>query len=100
MIDSAVVREKAPRVGAPTPASAAADLPALFHSLNNQLGVILANAELLENRLTSESERARAAQVVAGALDAIASVQQLRRYLSQGGAGSDRPSDGLNTSAK
>ena len=67
------------------------ELRTLFHRLNNQLGVILANAELLETRLTSEAERARAAQVVAGALDAIASVQQLRRLM---GAGSDRPSDG------
>ena len=69
----------------------------LLHGLNNQLGVILANAELLETRATSESERARAAQVVTGALDAIASVQQLRRLM---GAGSDRPPDGLNPSVK
>jgi len=96
MIDSAVVREQTPRVGQPaTPALG--ELPALFHRLNNQLGVILANAELLETRATSESERARAAQVVTGALDAIASVQQLRRLM---GAGSDRPPDGLNPSVK
>ena len=54
MIDSAVVREQTPRVGQPaTPALG--ELPALFHRLNNQLGVILANAELLETRATSES---------------------------------------------
>ena len=88
-----------PRVGQPaTPALG--ELPALFHRLNNQLGVILANAELLETRATSESERARAAQVVTGALDAIATVQQLRRLIVVGGAGSDRPPDGLNPSAK
>jgi hypothetical protein len=98
MIDSAVVREQpAGRSGQPAAPAALGDLPALFHRLNNQLGVILANAELLESRVTSESERARAAQVVAGALDAIASVQQLRRLM---GAGTDRPPDGLNTSAK
>jgi hypothetical protein len=51
----------------------------LFHRLNNQLGVILANAELLESRLADETQRARAGQVVAGALDAIATIQRLRR---------------------
>jgi hypothetical protein len=74
-----------------------ADLPALFHRLNNQLGVILANAELLETRLTTEPERARASQVVAGALEAIASVQHLRRVV---GAAPERPLDSLNPSAK
>jgi hypothetical protein len=90
MIDSAVVREQRTGRGGPPASAALGDLPALFHRLNNQLGVILANAELLETRASSESERARAAQVVSGALDAIASVQQLRRLM---GAGSDRPSD-------
>ena len=47
------------------------DLSQLFHVLNNQLGIILANAELLENRLADSSHRARAGQVVASALDAI-----------------------------
>ena len=52
----------------------------MFHRLNNQLGVILANAELLEARLTDETQRARAAQVVAGTLEAITAVQDLRRH--------------------
>jgi hypothetical protein len=85
--------------GEATPAQALApqDLPALFHRLNNQLGVILANAELLETRLSSPPERARAAQVVAGALDAIQTIQDLRRLL---GGGSDRALDTvLNPSA-
>ena len=38
----------------------------LFHRLNNQLGIILAHAELLEAKATDEAHRARAAQVVAG----------------------------------
>ena len=58
------------------------DLSQVFHRLNNQLGVILANAELLEARLVDETQRARAGQVVGGALDAIATVQELRRLLS------------------
>lgn len=57
------------------------DLSQVFHRLNNQLGVILANAELLEARLTDETQRARASQVVSGALGAISAVQDLRRIL-------------------
>lgn len=57
------------------------DLSRVFHRLNNQLGVVLANAELLEARLTDETQRARAGQVVTGALDAISAVQDLRRIV-------------------
>ena len=38
------------------------DLPRLFHRLNNQLGIILANAELLEGRLASSSTTVRPRQ--------------------------------------
>lgn len=55
------------------------ELETLFHRLNNQLGVILANAELLENRLTDDSHRARAGQLVAGTLDAITTAQRIRQ---------------------
>ena len=51
----------------------------LFHRLNNQLGVILANSELLESKLADQAQRVRAAQVVSGALDAIGTVQNLKR---------------------
>lgn len=57
------------------------DLSQVFHRLNNQLGVVLANAELLEARLTDETQRARAGLVVSGALDAISAVQDLRRIV-------------------
>ena len=56
-----------------------ADLTALFHRLNNQLGVILANAELLEHRLTDDNQRSRAGQVVAGALEAISIAKQIKQ---------------------
>lgn len=59
----------------------ASDLSQVFHRLNNQLGVVLANAELLEARLSQDSDRARAGQVVAGALEAISAVQDLRRLV-------------------
>jgi hypothetical protein len=61
--------------------AAASDLSVVFHRLNNQLGVILANAELLETRLAEETHRARASQVVSGALEAISTIQDLRRLL-------------------
>lgn len=56
-----------------------ADLLALFHRLNNQLGIILANAELLEHRLGEEPHKLRAGLVVASALDAIDTVRKLRQ---------------------
>lgn len=55
------------------------DLSVLFHRLNNQLGVILVNAELLENRLGDEPHKLRAGQVVSCALDAIDTVRKLRQ---------------------
>ena len=54
------------------------DLGLLFHRLNNQLGIILANAELLEAKLADETSRARAAQVVASVLDAMTTAREIR----------------------
>ena len=54
------------------------DLAALFHRLNNQLGIILANAELLEAKLQDEMSRARAAQIVTSAMEAIATAKDIR----------------------
>jgi len=59
------------------------DISRQFHQLNNQLGVILANAELLEQRLTDVGHKARAGQVVAGALEAIAITRQIRQMTSE-----------------
>jgi len=52
----------------------------LFHRLNNQLGIILANAELLEAKTTDATNRARAAQLVASALDAMGTAREIRRH--------------------
>jgi len=70
-------------VSSPRPAESPipAEVVRLFHSLNNQLGVILANAELLEHRLSDESHRVRATQVVSGTLEAITTAQRLRQLL-------------------
>jgi hypothetical protein len=54
------------------------DLGLLFHRLNNQLGIILANAELLESKSADEMERARAAQVVSSVLDAMVTAREIR----------------------
>lgn len=66
------------------------DLSQVFHRLNNQLGIILANAELLEARLTEDTHRVRAGQVVAGTLEAISAVQELRRAVGLDGSGTGR----------
>ena len=55
------------------------DLRALFHRLNNQLGIILAHAELLETRAVDDVGRARAAQVVSSVLDAMGTAKEIRR---------------------
>jgi hypothetical protein len=54
------------------------ELRALFHRLNNQLGIILAHAELLESKAVDDRDRARAAQVVASTLEAMGTAKELR----------------------
>ena len=56
-----------------------ADLREMFHRLNNQLGIILAHAELLEAKADDAVSRARAAQVVTSTLDAMSTAKELRR---------------------
>jgi hypothetical protein len=55
------------------------ELRLLFHRLNNQLGIILAHAELLEAKASDDMNRARAAQVVSSALEAMATAKEIRR---------------------
>ena len=55
------------------------ELRLLFHRLNNQLGIILAHAELLEAKAQDDIHRARAAQVVASALEAMGTAKEIRR---------------------
>jgi len=54
------------------------DLGTLFHRLNNQLGIILANAELLEGRLTDSASRSRAEQIVSSAVEAISAARHIK----------------------
>jgi hypothetical protein len=54
------------------------ELRQLFHKLNNQLGVILSHAELLELKSIDQSNKSRATQVVTGALEALATTRLIR----------------------
>jgi len=58
------------------------ELRLLFHRLNNQLGIILAHAELLEAKVADDANRARAAQIVASALAAMGTIKELRQSSS------------------
>ena len=58
------------------------ELRLLFHRLNNQLGIILAHAELLEAKSSDDMNRARATQVISSALDAMGTVKEIRRQTS------------------
>ena len=58
------------------------ELRLLFHRLNNQLGIILAHAELLESKATDEMNRARATQVVSSTLEAMGTAKEIRRVSS------------------
>ena len=54
------------------------ELRRLFHRLNNQLGIILAHAELMEKKAGDESSRSRAGQVVSSVLDAMGTAKEIR----------------------
>jgi hypothetical protein len=60
------------------PMDEAPELRLLFHRLNNQLGIILAHAELLEAKAADEASRARATQVVSSALEAMGTAKEIR----------------------
>ena len=62
-------------------------LRGLFHRLNNELGIILSHAELLEAKSGDETNRSRAAQVVASVLDAMGTAREIRaRLIDSNGA--------------
>ena len=63
-----------------------AELRVLIHRLNNQLGIILAHAELLEIKSPDDVYRARASQIVATALEAMGTSREIA-YRSDPSAG-------------
>ena len=58
---------------------------ALFHQLNNQLGIVLAHAELLESKAADELQRARAQQIVTSVLDALRTSKALQQQVESRG---------------
>ena len=56
-----------------------AELRQLFHTLNNQLGIVLSHAELIEAKAPDERQKARASQVVTAAIEALATARQIRQ---------------------
>ena len=54
------------------------ELQTLFHRLNNQLGIVLARAELMEARAADEAYRAGSAQIVSAVLEALRTIASIR----------------------
>jgi hypothetical protein len=75
-VDVTRVKDEDPRLCAP---QMDAELRLLFHRLNNQLGIILAHAELLEAKAMDDGNRARAGQVVTSVFDAMGTAREIRR---------------------
>ena len=71
---------------APSPLESSPEMRRLFHQLNNQLGIILAHAELLEVKAADEGQRARATQVISSVLDALGTARDIRRRSEAAGA--------------
>ncbi len=67
----------------PMDADETGKLRGLFHRLNNELGIILSHAELLEAKSADEVNRSRAAQVVSSVLDAMGTAREIRAQLIQ-----------------
>lgn len=53
----------------------------LYHRLNNQLNIVLAQAELLESKLTGQPNRVRATQVVTAVLETMTTARELRTHI-------------------
>lgn len=51
----------------------------LLHQLNNQLGIVLAHAEMLEAKAHDELTRGRATQVVSSVLEAMGTAKEIRQ---------------------
>jgi hypothetical protein len=58
------------------------DLSELFHQLNNELGIILSHAELLEAKCEQDKNRSRASQVVTATLQALGTARQIRAQVN------------------
>ena len=64
-----------------------AELRQLFHALNNQLGIILSHAELIEAKAQDERQKGRPGQVVAATVEALTTAREIRQAVEGGAAG-------------
>lgn len=64
----------------------------LFHKLNNHLGIVLVNAELIEAKCPDSGTRTRASDVVQAAVSALNAVKEIRRQLPADLLGDSEPS--------
>ena len=64
---------------APVSEKASDEMSRLFHRLNNQLGIVLAHAEMLEEKSVDEAHRQHASRVVASVIDALGTSREIRR---------------------
>ena len=62
----------------------AGDLRVLLHRLNNQLGIILAHAELLEAKDPDDGRRAGATEIVSAALEAMTVTRAIGEQIERG----------------
>ena len=62
----------------------AGDLRVLLHRLNNQLGIILAHAELLEAKAQDDKQRSRATAIVGATLEAMTVTRSIRERADAG----------------
>ena len=62
----------------------AGDLRVLLHRLNNQLGIILAHAELLEATAQDDKQRSRATAIVGATLEAMTVTRSIRERADAG----------------
>lgn len=69
------------RPGLPEAPPERAEIRALFHRLNNELGVVLAHAELLEVKAPDPANRARSSRLVGAALEAMTLARAIRSHL-------------------
>lgn len=61
----------------------AGDLRALLHRLNNQLGIILAHAELLHAKAVDDGQRTRATEIVSATLEAMTVTRSIREHVDR-----------------
>jgi hypothetical protein len=60
------------------------DLRQLFHTLNNQLGIILTHAELLEAKAPDEALRKKATTVLEATMEALSTARAIRARVEAG----------------